>query len=224
VGKRKLIILDWGNTLCNTSAAYAKISDKIPAIFAQHGIAISPEDYARLSSKVRNDLRRELKGDVARHALGMHEARIARELGKTITTMAAQEIDSEIHCLFLKNCTAIDGAEHFLRKAKSAGAKLILISNSNQNKLYSEIRALGFAKYFCKIICSEECGHEKSDLVPYKMALEAALKNGWIASNSDVLVIGDREEEDGAARKLGLQVRIIGKDAPHAFGELEAEL
>lgn len=204
----KLLIMDWGDTLCDTSGTYRKISLQIPAIFAKHGVKLTAEAYRKLSHKVRGDLRRELGGDVKRHSPGLHEQRIAKELGKAVTTEEAQKIDAEIFKLYSKNISARDGAEAFLREAKKAGKRIMLVSNSNKDRLYAEINALGFMKYFDKVICSQECGHEKSRLIPYRLALEEATGKGWIASVSDVLVIGDRDEEDGSARKLGLEVHI----------------
>ncbi|MGB9719149.1 MAG: HAD family hydrolase [Candidatus Anstonellales archaeon] len=219
-----MIVLDWGDTVCDTTNTYNKIRSQISAIFAKHGINITPEDYVRLSFKVRNDLRQELKGNVKRHSTGLHERQIARETGKIITEREAQEIDAEIFDLFLSNLSAKNGVETFLQEAKKANKKIVIISNSNKNRLYAEINKVGFMKYFDKVICSEECGYEKSDLVPYVMALEEAIRNKWIDSISEMLVIGDREEEDGSAKRLGIDVYIINKDAPDAFVELRRRI
>jgi FMN phosphatase YigB (HAD superfamily) len=222
--KYKLLIIDWGDTICNTTGTYNKISSQILSIFAKHGINLTADDYLRLSFKVRNDLRHEFKGDIKRHAVGLHEKRIAMELGRTITDEEAQKIDAEIFELFLDNLSARDGTEVFLQEAKERSIRIFLISNSNKDRLYAEINALGFMKYFDKVICSQECGYEKSGLAPYKMALEEAIKNKWIESASDVLAVGDREEEDGSARILGIEVYIINKNAPDAFARVRATL
>jgi len=107
---------------------------------------------------------------------------------------------------------------------KKANKKIVLVSNSSKNRLYAEINALGFMKYFDRIICSEECGYEKSDLMPYLIALEEAIRNKWIDSIHEVLVIGDREEEDGCVRRLGIEVYIINKNTPDPFAELRTKI
>lgn len=219
-----MFILDWGDTICDTSNTYNKIRSQIPAIFAKHGIDITPEKYAFFSFKVRNDLRKELKGDIKRHSPGLHEKQIVKETGMIISEEEAQKIDAEIFDLFLGNLSAKNGADKFLLEAKKANKKIIVISNSNKNRLYAEITALGLMKYFDRVICSQECGYEKSDLVPYAIALEEAIRNKWIDSISNILVIGDREEEDGSARRLGIKVDLIDKDASDAFVELRKRI
>jgi len=220
----KFIILDWGDTICDTTNTYNKICSQISTIFAKYGIDITPEDYVCLSFKVRNDLRRKFKGNIRRHSPGFHEKQIARETGKIITEKEAQKIDAEILDLFLSNLTARNGAETFLQEMKKANKKIVLVSNSSKNRLYAEINALGFMKYFDRIICSEECGYEKSDLMPYLIALEEAIRNKWIDSIHEVLVIGDREEEDGCVRRLGIEVYIINKNTPDPFAELRTKI
>ncbi len=220
----RVIILDWGDTVCDATNTYNTIRDQIPAIFSKYGIKISPEEYVNLSYKVRNNLRQELKGDIKRHSPGLHEKEIAKEAGKSISEEEARIIDAEILELFLSNLCARTGAETFLQEAKKANKKIMIISNSNRARLFAEINALGFMKYFDKVICSQECGYEKSDLVPYVIALEEATRNKWIKSISDILVVGDREEEDGSARRLGIEVYIINRNEPHAFAELMSRL
>jgi putative hydrolase of the HAD superfamily len=217
--KFKVLVIDWGNTLCSTSTNYETIADSAAKIFARNGVQMSANDYVMISNQVRLELRRELQGDIQRHKLGIHEERIAEKLGKKISEKVAESIDREIFETYLNNCYPREGAEHFLKEVCGRGIKVVLVSNSNLYKLKSEIRKIGFEKYFDDIMCSEECGHEKSEGIPYQIVMKRAFEKNWASAITEFLVVGDREEEDGAARRLGMEVVIIDK-TPEAFEKL----
>ncbi|PIT84916.1 hypothetical protein COU37_00120 [Candidatus Micrarchaeota archaeon CG10_big_fil_rev_8_21_14_0_10_45_29] len=214
MGNFKVLITDWGNTLCSTSVNYENIAESAAGIFTKNGVPMSATDYARISNEVRLELRKELAGDIKRHSLGIHEKRIATKLGKELTAEAAAAIDRQIFDAYLQYCHPRGGAKHFLEEIRKGGLKVILVSNSNLFKLSNEIRKIGFDKYLDDVICSEACGHEKSEGTPYRLAMEKAFKKKWASKASEFLVIGDREEEDGAARKLGIKVVILNSALP----------
>ncbi len=217
--KFKVLVIDWGNTLCNTSENYETIADSAAKIFTRNGVQMSANDYVMISNHVRLELRKELRGDTRRHKLGIHEERIAEKLGKKISEKLAESIDREIFESYLNNCYPREGAEPFLKEVCRGGMKVVLVSNSNLYKLKSEVRKIGFEKYFDDIVCSEECGHEKSEGIPYQIVMKRAFEKNWALDITEFLVVGDREEEDGVARKLGMEVVILDK-SPEAFEKL----
>jgi len=214
--KSRVLIVDWGNTLCASSEGYSKIAHEAAAIFTDNGIPMSAEEYRAASKAAREELRREMAGDTGRHRLGAHDRRIAEKFGKRIGWRLAEKIDRQVFAVYLSKYRARKGAERFLATARKNGARMILVSNSSYYKLRKEVGKLGFGKYFDCVICSGKCGYEKSSGVPYKMAMKRAIAREWANRASDFLVVGDREEEDGAARKLGMEVAILG-DEPGAF-------
>jgi len=217
--KFKVLVVDWGNTLCASSKSYSKIARAAAAIFTKNGIPMGAEEYRTASKEAREELRREMAGDARRHRLGAHDRRIAKRFGTKISWRLAEKIDRQVFAAYLSKCRARKGAENLLATARKNGARVILVSNSNYYKLRKEIAKLGFGRYFDGVICSGKCGYEKSSGVPYKMAMKRAIAGGWAKRASDFLVVGDRKEEDGAARKLGMRVVILG-DEPGAFGKV----
>jgi len=219
MARSKVLIVDWGNTLCASSESYSKIAREVAAIFTENGIPMSTEEYRAASKETREELRREMAGNVRRHRFGIHERRIVEKFGKRIGWRLAGKIDRQVFAAYLSKLRAKKGAKRFLATARKSGAHVILVSNSNYYKLRKEVGKLGFGKYFDEVICSGKCGYEKSSGVPYRMAMKRALARGWAGRAPDFLVVGDREEEDGAARKLGIEVVILD-DKPGAFGRV----
>ena len=217
--RSKVLIVDWGNTLCASSKSYSKIARAAAAIFTRNGIPMRVEEYRAASKEVRGELRRGMAGDARRHRLGAHDRRIAEKFGKRIGWRLAERIDRRVFAAYLSKCSARKGAEAFLATARKDGARVVLVSNSNYYKLRKEIAKLGFGKYFDGVICSGKCGYEKSSGVPYRMAMKRAVAKGWAKRASDFLVVGDREGEDGAAREMGMEVVIL-EDKPGAFGRI----
>jgi len=174
------------------------------------------DKYLRIAKKTRKGFQKELKGNAKRQAMGIYEQRIIEKVGGKVSLEEARKIDLEIFALYLKKCRARQGAKQFLRRVRKCGLKIFLVSNSNHYKLSHEIAATGMGEYFDGIVCSEKCGQEKSSGVPFSLAMEMAMKRGFAAKPSDFVMVGDREGEDGVARKLGVRAIIVG-DKPGEF-------
>jgi len=92
-------------------------------------------------------------------------------------------------------------AKEILRYIKGHKLKLVLISNGWTKDVHAQLKRLGISKYFDLIIVSEKVGAEKSELKPFRIALQKIKLRP-----EDCLMVGDRLDEDAYAKKLGIDV------------------
>jgi putative hydrolase of the HAD superfamily len=101
----------------------------------------------------------------------------------------------------LEETSIKEGARDLLEWLKERNYKIAVISNGDDKFIKNTVENFGIRQYLDVLITSEGCGAEKSTLKPFRIAIEA-LK----VSPSDVLVIGDRiDEEILAANKFGMK-------------------
>ncbi len=98
-----------------------------------------------------------------------------------------------------KHYRLFPGTKRVLSLLKKRGFKLALVCNGSVKWTYDHLRRFGIENYFDAIVISEAVKKEKSDLVPFRVALEKLN-----AKPLECLMIGDRLDEDMYAKKLGI--------------------
>lgn len=126
---------------------------------------------------------------------------LAQELGiSSFTEANAEAFNGEIWRRHLRVVRPFPGVLPTLRWLRSLHLKLAVVSNAWNYILDMYLDRLGLRPLFEFVITSEDAGALKSELVPFRQAL-AHLN----LAAEDVLHVGDRLDEDGACRRLGVR-------------------
>jgi FMN phosphatase YigB (HAD superfamily) len=144
---------------------------------------------------------------------------IAQELGtSSFTKVEAEAFNREIWQRHLQIVRPYPGVVPLLRWLRGLHVKLAIVSNAWNSILDMYLDRLALRPLFEVVVTSEDAGALKSQLVPFRLALTRLNLAG-----EDVLHIGDRPDEDGACRKLGIRfawltlpgTKSIAASSPH---------
>lgn len=144
---------------------------------------------------------------------------LAQELGiPSFTEAEAEVFNREIWRRHLRVIHLFQGVLPTLRWLRRLHLKLAVVSNAWNYILSMYLDHLRLKPLFDIIITSEDAGALKSELVPFRRAL-ARLN----LAAEDVLHIGDRLDEDGACRKLGIRFAWLTLPGTKAAASLTRE-
>jgi FMN phosphatase YigB (HAD superfamily) len=126
---------------------------------------------------------------------------LAQELGISAFTEAnAEAFNRRIWQHHLRVVRLFPGALPTLRWLGDLHLKLAIVSNAWNYILDMYLDHLRLRPLFADVVTSEDAGALKSQLVPFQLALAHLHLTG-----EAVLHVGDRLDEDGACRKLGIR-------------------
>ena len=92
--------------------------------------------------------------------------------------------------------------------------KIILLSNGHKRNILPVLKRYHAIGFFDKIMISHDLGYQKSELVPFKQILK-----DFKFKPSEVIMVGDRLDEDMHAKKLGIHTVRIKREVVHLTGE-----
>ena len=126
---------------------------------------------------------------------------LAQELGiSSFTKTKAEDFNRAIWQRHLRVVRLYPGVLPTLRWLRGIHVKLAIVSNAWNYILNMYLDRLALRPLFQFVVTSEDAGAMKSELVPFQLAL-AHLD----LAPEAVLHIGDRLDEDGACRRLGIR-------------------
>lgn len=126
---------------------------------------------------------------------------LAQELDiSSFTEADAEAFNREIWRRHLRVIRPFPGVFQTLRWLHHLNLKLAVVSNAWNYILGMYLDRLELRPLFEFVVTSEDAGALKSELVPFRRALD----NLNLAAE-DVLHVGDRLDEDGACRRLGVR-------------------
>ncbi|HLD57248.1 MAG TPA: HAD family hydrolase [archaeon] len=99
--------------------------------------------------------------------------------------------------------TLYPGSRSILSFCKKSGLLTTLVCNGSTDTK-KVLKQLDIDKYFDYVVISEEVGHEKSDLVPFKLVLQK-----FHIKSADCLMVGNRADEDLKAKKVGIKTCLV---------------
>ena len=190
----KAVIFDLGSTLINT----IKIRQNIDLEFnlplmRKLGYMGSLEELKRKKHAV----------DVRTIHVGKEDFfdEFSKELGIKLSKKQSKNSYKNFQKFFLKNITLIPDAKRVLETIRKRGYKVALITNSAGKHAKASINYFKLKKYFDFIIISEEVNAVKSELKPFKLALQRLRLRP-----DECLMIGDKLDEDAYAKRVGMRV------------------
>ena len=165
----KYVVFDWDGTLADT---YSVISAAYDHTFDTLGLPRIPYDeLKRLTSAIPNK-------DMLAHLFGER---------KTEAAKAYYSFIDQHHTSALK---PISGARRLLDYCQKHHITCLLITNKKNPYITAEVKQLGFADFFHKIIAAGEYAEDK----PHPLAVHAAF-DGILPPADEILVLGDGEAD-----------------------------
>lgn len=161
----RYVVFDWDGTLADT---YPVISAAYKHTFEVLGMpAIDYSEIKKITSSLANkDMLGFVFGDKKEQA--------------------KQAYYSYIEANHKKGLRAVPHAKELLDFCRSKGMKLYLLSNKKRVYLYEELKFLGFADYFAKIIAAGDYPEDKPNPKTVRALFEDVIPDA-----EDILVVGD---------------------------------
>ncbi len=202
----KWIVFDFGGTLYDQKAVNRELtkSNVRSKLLQNYGVRLSEGRILDISEDVRNSMR----GRVERHDPKTLFKKIGVVVGKKFTQKQLLEMESLYENEKLKRFKLVRGVEEVLKHAQKKNLNQAIISNAglSLSKYIDKLDVL--KKYFKIIISSAEIGEEKISLFPFMVFLARA--NKFVETKpEEVLMVGDRIDEDVAAAILGMRTVLI---------------
>ncbi|MCL5011650.1 MAG: HAD family hydrolase [Candidatus Marsarchaeota archaeon] len=197
----KWVVFDFGDTLSDDNFLRRKLSEnkERSRILKKFGVNASEEKIRRVIEEKRH----RMWGKMERHRINSLEL-IAKEKGVNLTAKQLARLVKLYEQAHLKYSKPVQNASELLNFITGKNLRLALISNTTPERLSKRLLKLGFKNKFKIIITSVQVGGEKSSLFPFMVFLARA--NKFIETKpEEVLMVGDRVDEDIAASILGIR-------------------
>lgn len=190
----KAVIFDLGNTLIDTKKVRQSIDLEFNLpLMRKLGYMGSLEELKQKKHAV----------DVRTIHVGKENFfdEFSKELGVRLDKKQSKNAYRSFQKFFLKNITLIPDTRRVLETIRKRGYKVALITNSASRHAKTSIAHFNLRKYFDFIIISEEVNAVKSELKPFRVALQR-LK----MKPDECLMVGDKLDEDAYAKRVGMHV------------------
>lgn len=161
----KAIIFDWDNTLVNT---WPLIHKALHQTFVKHGV--TPWTLEETKARVAHSLRDSFP-----------------VLFGERWEEAGRDYQSFYRSTHLNELEALPLSEDVLKFLNGQGVYLAIVSNKKGESLRAEAKAIGWDKYFSKMVGSLDAARDK----PYPDPVYMALEGSGIAPGEDVWFVGD---------------------------------
>ena len=194
----KAIIFDFGNTLALSHKARQSI-DFIGLgwkIFKENGFPGKKSDYllARKKADITYSTQKSEK-----HRLGHYYACIAEEAEWKIPFRLCKKMDDKYYATYISKLNMDPDGVKLVRKLKKRNYFLGIISNGHRNNVIPVLQRYQLYHYFDTILISFNIKSQKSELMPFRKLLRK-----YSFKPHEVIMIGDRRDEDMYARKIGI--------------------
>lgn len=187
----KGILLDLDNTLYEYAPCHrAGISATFDAwknAFPNY----SEKDFMSAYAEAREKIHKRLTGQSASHSRFLYfQTMLEEELGKTNFSEALL-LEEKYWSVFLNAMNLRAGALDFLKKMKTEGKKVCIVTDLTSRLQFQKVEQLGISEHIEYLVSSEEAGAEK----PHRRIFELALQKLRLAPE-EAVVIGDDEKRD----------------------------
>src|SRR5579859_2302951 len=184
------LIFDWYNTLVDT---WPTIHDALNIMLPQMGHA--PWRIEETRQRVRRSLRDAFP-----------------ELFGTRWEEARKIYLDAFEAIHLDRLEPLPGAEALIAGLHACGKYLALVSNKTGRLLRKEVEALGWDRYFSRIVGAGDAVRDKPDRAPVDLALEG----GAHVPGRDVWFVGDTDIDVECAANAGCLPVLLHGEAPNS--------
>lgn len=189
------LCIDWGNTLVDFEKSYNKCATVLAEYLnKKFNTNITAQQYLELYRRVK-EMRGSYNGDIRRHRWGEFEKELLNLMSINVDNKEIVSTAKEMHSISIDYLEYKDALDLF-RFSQSLGMKNIVVSNANTEKLRAELAKSPFKDMIFEIIDSESVGGDKKTKLPF-------MKLSKYAKLNEVIMIGDRKDEDGIIEEFG---------------------
>ncbi len=190
------VFFDFGNTLAAARGALILVREKYTwPKFRELGADVTFKAFLAACDRVEKHFDQTCSFE----ELFTFQIRVAEELGVSLSEVEAKTIENEIWKRHVSKTVLYPGALETLQWLKGQNLKLAIVSNAWRQLLQSHLEHLSLNSFFDLVVAFEDTGTLKSDLKPFELALRQLEVRA-----EHVIHIGDRINEDGACRQLGI--------------------
>ena len=213
----KAVVFDLGDTLVNTHPE--KMEGAKRHVLKKFGYSV-PKNFTEINKRNRKEFMKKYYSSVKIHYPRYSYDILLKTLGVSVDNRRLLEMENEENEISLQYKELYPSALEVLEFCKKKNLLVGAISNDTTQRFRKMMENLGLDKYFDIILISEEIGHEKSSLIPFKMFLE---KSGL--QPEECLMVGNRPDEDMLAKKVGMktvlvsyvEMPVVGKAGEHDY-------
>lgn len=180
------------------------------AIFERNGFPGRKADYlvARKKADKIYSLQKSKK-----HVPGHYYSVIATEANWKIPFSRCKKMDDEYYKIFIQRLTLDPDGVRLIRMLKKKGYFIGIISNGHKRNVIPILRRYQLNKLFDTILISFDIKSQKNELKPFRKLL---FDYGF--SSKEVLMVGDRLDEDVRAGELGIHTVWIKRKKRYQSG------
>jgi HAD superfamily hydrolase (TIGR01549 family) len=206
------VIFDFGDTLALSSEARKEI-DFVELgwqIFQKNGFTGKKENYLEARTNA-NKIYKKMGSE--KYTDGFFYSLIAKEANWQIPFEICKKMDKEYYSEYIKNVKLDPYSIPILKYLKSQNIMMIILSNGHKKNVIPILEKNKIKNFFKEIIISFDKKSEKSELHSFKEILSK-----YALNPEDVIMVGDRDDEDMFAKRLGINTVKIKRPFDHTIG------
>lgn len=205
------VCFDWGDTLADMRGTYEELEwDKgVYDTIQYFGVKMPVADFSTVYLEVSKEFSSTYRGNVKRWQKGFFFRTLCNRLNFPITEEESIRMSDYYNEKFISKLKLLPGAKEVVELLAKNKIHLALISNANGERIRQQLEFFGLHTYFSIVLISEELGFDKSSIEPFKKFLEQAKALNPETIASECIMVGDRADEDGYAKQIGMKVIIV---------------
>ncbi len=205
--KKKLLLIDIDDTICNSSEAYKKALKKCYLFLKRKYPILDEKTFIKNYEKARKEIHSKLKGTASMHNRFLYFQKMFENFGFNIKPDTLDEITEIYWSETCKNLKLFSHVKETLKIVKENNIKVGVVSNLLADVQIKKLKKLKISQYIDFIVTSEEAGKEKPDKPIFLLALREAN-----AKPSETIMVGNSIEDDViGANKAGITSVLFSK-------------
>ncbi len=201
----RAVIFDTDNTLYPYDPAHkAAIKSVVKKAVSVFGV--SEAEFTHAFKISRFEVKNRLGNTASSHSRLLYFQKTIEYLGMGTRILTTLDFEQTYWRTFLANARLFPGVLDFLQQLKNKGIKTANITDLTAQIQFRKMVYFGLDEYFDYVVTSEEVGHDKPNIQPFKMAL-----NKLKTDPEDVWMIGDSPENDIYGAKRNFKMTTLQK-------------
>lgn len=208
------IVFDLGGTLFQAEDAREKAAHAQHERMKELGYDLSREKYREISKKASKIFHEKYYRDPKRFEYGKFMEIFFDLWGKEADEEDLKEMDKAFIETSTENQKLMPHGKEAIEYCRGKGLTLGVISNGNELMTERRLKKIGMEDPFDVVLYSTGVGAEKSAVEPFKVFLRKTGLEG-----EECLMVGNRMDEDTYAKKVGMKIVLLTKNASDPIGE-----
>lgn len=214
-----VILFDLDDTLYAYEVAEAAATEALLEQVAKE-VSIPRLQLLDLYKKAKRAVKGRIPGQGSSHSRLLYLSELAHAIQPSLM-QRVRSWERSYWTVFLRSSALRDGAMSLITAARKAGIKIAIVSDLTLEVQLWKLEHLGLLQHLDALVTSEEVQKDKPSEAPFLLALHRLN-----AAANDCVMIGDRDDKDGAgAKQVGIPyIRIdTGDGQGKSFRQLANE-